>query len=167
MIGLLKCLYDEEKQKSLKSLYEGEDSKTQLLIRSVVAESLKDCPKILESHGNDYILCVLSSYHKSENDTMRVFQSVIKAFDKIDFGLLTENIEFKDLNRTADESLIGIGFFRRYMEENYRRKASPSVEYYSKAGALAFHRLGYDDIGNDFDGWTSFIENEFGIISII
>ena len=88
MYGLIKCLYNEQQQTALETLYQDSDSKTQLLIRSTIAEALKDCPKILESHGSDWILCTLASYHKSDDDTARVFQGVMRMFDKMDFGLL-------------------------------------------------------------------------------
>jgi hypothetical protein len=159
--GLIKHLYDEKKQKSLESLYLNEDSKTQLLIRSIIAESLKDCPRIIESNGADWILCTLASFHKSEDDTMRIYQAIMSNLDNFSIGLLTEEIKWKDLNKISDECLIGVGFFRKYLEERCKRKASPPVEYYSQAGAAAFDRLGFDSIAEDFSYWTSFIENEF------
>jgi len=166
MYGLLEVLYDKNKQNKFKELYISSDSETQLLIRSTIAESLKDCPRILKSNGFDWLLCSLSSYHKNVDDTIRVYQSIIRTFYSIDFGLLTEDIKWKNLNSIADESLVGISFFRKYIEEMNKRRASPSVEYYSKAGSLAFHRLGYDNIGKDFLGWTSFIEKEIVITSV-
>ena len=161
MYGLLNCLYDENKQKALESLYSDSDSTTQLLIRSTIAEALKDCPRILESHGSDWILCTLASHHSSENDTMRVYQSIMNKFDSFSIGLLTDEIKWREMNDIADECLIGVGFFRKYLEERHKRKASPSVEYYSQAGAVAFDRLGFETIAKGFSNWTSFIENEF------
>ena len=162
MYGLINCLYkdNEKKQKALETLYLDSDSKTQFLIRSTIAEALKDCPRILEDNGTDFVLCTLASYHKSENDTMRIFQSIMRCFDGINFGLLTEEIKWKDLNLIADETLVGISFFRKRMEELNKRRAAPSVNYYEQAGALAFSRLGYETIGNEFNGWTEFINKE-------
>jgi len=168
MYGLLEILeYSDNKKTAFQNLYENADIKEQFLLRSVLAQALQDCPKIIPSHGTDWFLCVLASHHKCEDDTMRILQGLMRMFDDIGFGLLTENIEWKDLNRIADESLIGISFFRKHIEEMNKRHAAPSVEYYSEAGALAFQRLGYDDIGEDFTGWTDFIEKEMAITSII
>ena len=167
MYGLIQILYNEEKQKALESVYSDSDDKTRLLIRSTIAEALKDCPRILESHGNDWILCTLSSYHKSEDDTMRVYQSVMRCFDKMYFGLLTERIRWRSTDDIADGCLIGLSFFKKYMEELHRRRASPSVDYYREAGSLAFNRLGYETISEDFNGWIQFLEKEIVVTSIV
>ena len=160
MYGLIKCLYSEKKQKLLESLYSDSDSSTQLLIRSTIAEALKDCPSIIESHGSDWILCTLSSFHKSEDDTIRVYQAIMNQFDKFSVGLLDENIKWRETNEIADSCLVGLSFFRKCLEEKYKRKASPSPDYYRKAGSVAFHHLGYDDIGTEFNKWVFFIEKE-------
>ena len=165
MYGLIKCLYSDDKQKALKSLYENSDSQTQLLIRSTIAEALKDCPKILESHGSDWILCTLASYHKSDDDTARVFQGIMRMMDKMEFGLLTEDIKYKEMNAIADSCLVGLAFFRKRFEELHRRRAAPNVSYYMKTGSVAFQRLGFDEIGDNFDGWVNFIEKEFVVTS--
>lgn len=160
MYGLIKCLYNEEKQKSLETLYSDSDSTTQLLIRSTIAEALKDCPRLLESHGSDWILCTLSSFHKSPDDTMRIYQSIMSHLDKFSVGLLNDKIQWCELNEIADSCLVGLSFFRKYMEAKHKRKALPSPDYYREAGSTAFHRLGFDEIGAEFDGWVSFIEKE-------
>jgi len=164
--SLIKCLYDDKTQKSLESLYLNENCKTQFLIRSVIAESLKDCPKIFDANGTDFILCTLASYHKSDEDTARVFQSIIKKLKHISFGLLTEEIKWKEVSDIADTCLVNLSFFRKYMEELCNRRAAPPISYYKEAGSLAFQRLGYENISEDFDGWINFIENELSIISI-
>jgi hypothetical protein len=166
MYGLIKCLYDDKTQKSLKSLYSDSDSKTQLLIRSTIAEALKDCPRIIESHGTDFILCTLASYHKSDEDTTRVFQSIVKKLNHMSFGLLTEEIKWREVDDIADTLIVGLSFFRKHMEEMFNRHAAPSLSYYQKAGSLAFQRIGYENISEDFDGWINFIEKELSITSI-
>ena len=165
MYGLIKCLYSEEKQKSLESLYNDSDSKTQMLIRSTIAEALKDCPRILESHGSDWIFCTLASYHKSDDDTARVFQGIMRMFDKMDFGILTEDIKYKEMNAIADSCLVGLSFFRKRFEELHRRHAAPDIFYYRKTGSVAFQRLGFDEIGDNFNGWVNFIEKEMVVTS--
>ena len=165
MYGLIKPLYNEEKQRLLESLYADSDAKTQLLIRSTIAEALKDCPNILESHGSDWILCTLASYHKSEDDTFRVYRAVMNMFDKMSFGLLTEDIKWRELNDVADTCLVGLSFFRKKMEEMSKRHAAPAPDYYRKTGSLAFQRIGFEDIGEDFDGWVNFIEKELTVTS--
>ena len=167
MYGLISILYDEPKQKAFEELYIDSDSKDQLLLRSTLAEALKDCPRILPSHGSDFLLCTLTSYHKSAYDTFRIYQSIMRCFDKFSFGLLDDDIRWKDLNHIADECLVGIGFFKQYLKEKHKRKATPSVEYYSDVGSSSFSRLGYENIAKDFKGWTSFIESELAIASII
>ena len=166
MYGLINILYDEPKQRAFELLYMDSDDQDRLLLRATIAEALKDCPKLISSHGSDFVLCTLSQYNKNEEETMRIFQGIMRCLNKISFGLLTNEIEWKDMNSIADESLVGISFFRRHIERMNRRRAAPSVEYYSRAGALAFHRLGYDTIGENFLGWTSFIEKEMAITSI-
>ena len=42
----------------------------------------------------------------------------------------------------------------------HQKRAAPSVDYYAEAGALVFVRSGYETIGNNFRGWTDFIERE-------
>jgi hypothetical protein len=158
--GLLRCLYDEKKQKALESLYSDSDSSTQLLIRSTIAEALKDCPKILESHGSDWVLCTLASFHKPEEDTMRVYQAIMTQFDKFEIGLLDDKIQWRETNEIADSCLVGLSFFRKYLETKHKFKALPSPDYYRKAGTVAFHRLGYDDIADEFDSWVVFIQSE-------
>lgn len=160
MYGLIQTLYDEKKQGNFISLYGDSSAKEQMMLRSTLAEALKDCPKILPSHGTDWLLCTLASYHKSEEDTVRVFQGVIRKMDGITFGLLTEEIKWKEMNEMADDCLVGLALFRSHMERLHQRRAAPSPTYYKQAGELAFRRLGYDSISSDFVGWTSFLEKE-------
>lgn len=166
MYGLIETVYDNAKQMAFKKLYLDSDIRDQFLLRSTLSQALQDCPKLIPSHGSDFILCVLASHHKSEDDTIRIYQSIMKIFDGIEFGLLTKDIKWKDLNSIADESLIGISFFRKHIEKMNKRRASPSVEYYSEAGALAFHRLGFEEIAENFNGWTNYIEDQLAITSI-
>ena len=160
MYGLISCLYTDKNQKALETLYSDSDSATQLLIRSTIAEALKDCPRLLESHGSDWILCTLASFHKPEEDTMRVFQAIMTQFDKFEVGLLDDKIQYRSINEIADSCLVGLSFFSKYLETKHKYKALPSPEYYKKAGSVAFHRLGYDNIGDEFDSWVVFIRNE-------
>ena len=160
MYGLIKCLYDEEKQKALESLYSDSDSTTQLLIRSTIAEALKDCPQIFDTNGADWVLCTLSSFHKSQDDTMRVYQALMSNLNKFSIGLLDDKIEWRELNDIADSCLVGLSFFRKHMEAKHKRRALPSPDYYREAGSVAFHRLGFDDISAEFNDWVSFIEKE-------
>lgn len=161
MYGLIKVLYSEPKQQAFEKLYLDSDDNDRLLLRATVAEALKDCPRLLPSNGTDWILCTLSSYHKSEDDTLRVFQSLMRKLERIQFGLLTSDIKWKEMNEMADDCLVGLSFFRKRIERMHQRTAAPSTDYYFKAGSLAFQRLGFDEISQDFQGWVSFIENEF------
>ena len=166
MYGLLEPIYDDDKQKAFEELYSSSDIKTQLLLRSTLAQALQDCPKLISSHGNDWVLCTLAQHEQNEEETIRVFQAIIKCMNKFSYGLLTEDIKWREMNEVADSCLVGIGFFRSYMERQHHRRAAPSVEYYSQMGALAYHRLGYEDLGNHFNKWTDFIETEFHILDI-
>lgn len=160
MFGLIQCLYNDNNQRAFEKLYIDSEPKEQMLLRSTIAEALKDCPKLLTSHGSDWILCTLSSYHKSPDDTMRIYQGIMRNLEKFHFGLLTDDIKWKEMNKVADSCLVGLAFFRKYLEAKHKHKALPSPEYYSKAGAVAFSRLGFDDIGENFIGWTDFISKE-------
>lgn len=160
MYGIIQILYSSENQQAFEKLYIESEPKEQMLLRSTLAEALKDCPKFLPSHGSDWILCTLASYNKSPDDTMRVYQGIMKNLDKFSFGILTDDIKWKEMNEIADSCLIGLSFFRKYIELKHRRKALPSPEYYSQAGAVAFSRLGFEDIGENFIGWTDFISKE-------
>lgn len=91
---------------------------------------------------------------------MRVYSAIMRHLDSFSFGLLTDEIKWREMNEVADSCLVGLSFFRRYIEIKHQRKASPSPEYYTKAGAVAFNRLGWEDIGDDFNGWIAFIEKE-------
>jgi hypothetical protein len=161
MYGLLEQLYGLTKQKQFESLYSDSDSETQMLLRAQVAEHLKDCPRLLPSHGTDWILCTLANANKPEEDTVRVFNAVIRKFNKIEFGLLTDKIQWREMNDVADCCLVGIGFFRKRMERQHIQHAAPSVDYYMEAGSVAFKRLGFDRLGTEFEDWTNFIEREF------
>lgn len=162
MYGLLNILYSEKNQIAFKKLYENSDSKDQMLLRSTIVEALKDCPKILTSHGSDWVLSTLTSYKKSEDDTMRVYAAIMRNLEKFHFGLLADDdeIKWKEINDVADSCLVGLSFFRKNIELKHQVKASPSVDYYTQAGVIAFKRLGFDEIGKDFIGWTDFISKE-------
>lgn len=160
MYGLIKCLYDDKKQQSLETLYSESDSHTQLLIRSTIAEALKDCPRLIESHGSDWVLCTLASFNKPEDDTMRVYQAIMSNFDSFSIGLLDDRIRLRNPEQIADSCLVGLSFFRKYLELKHRHNALPSPEYWSKVGSVAFSRLGYNRIGQEFDSWVVFINKE-------
>lgn len=166
MYGLINAVYDERKQKAFESLYLDSSSRDQFLMRAGLAETLKDCPKFISSHGTDWILCSLASYHKSEDETMRVFQGVMRKMDGISFGLLTDDIRYREMNELADSCLICISFFRKRVEMMHQRSAAPSVDYYMKVGSVAFQRLGWDGIADNFNGWVEFIEDQFVATSI-
>jgi hypothetical protein len=160
MYGLIQALYNDKKQEAFKSLYVNSESKDQLLLRSTIAEALKDCPKILKSHGSDWILCTLSSYHQSPEDTTRIYQGIMKHLEHFSFGLLTDDIKWREMNDVADSCLVGLSFFKENINFKHKRKAAPSPEYYFKVGSVAFQRLGFDKIGSDFTGWVQFIQKE-------
>lgn len=145
------------------SLYNASDIEDQLLLRSTLAEALKDCPRILESHGSDWIFCTLSSFRKSPDDTARVFQAIIRNLERFQLGLLDEKIQWREMNEVADSCLVGLSFFREYLERKHQRRACPSPTYYSQAGALVFHRLGYEHIADEFEAWTLFIRKELTV----
>jgi len=160
MYGLIQVAYNEEKQKGFEELYQSASSEDQMLLRGVLAQALKDRIDIIPSHGADWFLCTLAQYGRDPENTIRVLQAIIRQLRYFHFGILNENIEFKPTEEIADTCIVGVGFFREKMERLHRRHAAPSVDYYSQAGALAFIKTGYDEIGNDFRGWTDFIESE-------
>ena len=161
MYGLIQAAYSEDKQAAFEKLYSDSDVKDQFLLRASLAQSLKDCPKLVSSHGTDWILCTLTQHAREEEETVRVFQGIMKCLNNFSYGMLTEEIKFRETNSVADTCLVGIGFFRDHMNRRHKMKAAPSVEYYSKMGALAYHRLGFDELGDHFNEWTEFIEKEF------
>ena len=160
MYGLIKALYCDKQQRAFESLYTASDVHDQMLMRATLAEALKDCPRILESHGSDWIFCTLSAFQKSPDDTARVFQAIMRNLDRFTVGLLTDDIKWREMNEVADSCLVGLSFFRKYMEMKHKRRASPSPDYYKQVGVIAFQRLGYDSISEEFDGWISFIQKE-------
>lgn len=160
MYGIINCLYSPENQHAFEKLYIDSDLKDQMLLRSTIIEAFKDCPKILPSHGSDWILGTLASFKQPEDDTMRVYSGIMKHLESFHFGLLTSDIKYKGMNDVADCCLVGLSFFKKYIETKHQRKALPSPEYYSKAGSVAFQRLGFDDVGKNFDGWINFIQKE-------
>lgn len=160
MYGLIQTLYSSDNQRAFERLYIDSEPKEQMLLRSTLAEALKDCPKILPSHGYDWILCTLSSYNKSPDDTMRVYQGIVKHIDSFSIGILDDKIKWKPMSDIADSCLVGLAFFRKHIEEKHKRRALPSPDYYSKAGAVAFQRLGFDEIGDNFLGWVDFVKKE-------
>lgn len=162
MYGIIQELYNDKNQEAFVKLYNDSESNVQLLMRSTIAEAFKDCPRILESHGSDWILCTLSSYHKGDNDTLRIFQALMNKFDSISFGMLTDDIKYRTTTDIADTCLVGLSFFRDKINSLHKRRAAPSADYYIKTGSLAFHRIGFDNIGDDFNGWVSFIQKEMG-----
>lgn len=91
---------------------------------------------------------------------MRVFQAIMSQLDKFEIGLLDDKIRLREMNEVADSCLVGLSFFRKYLETKHKFKALPSPDYYKKAGSTAFHRLGYESIGDEFDSWVVFIQNE-------
>ena len=160
--GLLKTCYTEDKQQAFEKLYsDADDVKDQFLLRRTLAQSLKDCPSFIPSHGTDWILCTLTQHERESEETIRVFHGIMKHMNEFSYGMLTENMKWRAMCDVADCCLIGVGFFREHMERRHRMKAAPSVDYYSKMGALAYQRTGYEDLGEHFDDWTSFIEKEF------
>ena len=160
MYGLLEIAYNEKKQRRFEDLYVSGSSSDQMLLRRCLAHTLKDRANIIPSHGTDWFLCTLSQYGHTSDDTLRVLQSIIRFLGSFHFGIINEKIQYKSVPEIADTCLVGIGFFRDKMERMHKTKAAPSVDYYAEAGALAFVRSGYENIGNDFKGWTTFIEEE-------
>ena len=160
MYGIIECLYTLDNQRAFEKLYVESEPKEQMLLRSTIAEALKDCPKILPSHGCDWILCTLASYKQSEDDTMRIYAAIMNNLETFSVGLLTDDIKWKEMNDVADSCLIGLSFFRKHLELKHQRRAAPHPNYYSQAGSIAFKRLGWNKIGEDFVGWTDFITKE-------
>lgn len=161
MYGLIQTVYSPEQQTVFERLYSDSDSKDQFLLRARLAKTLQDSPKMIPSHGIDWILCTLTQHERDEEETVRVFQGIVKCLRHFSYGMLTEEIKWREMNEVADTCLVGIGFFRDHMERRHRMKAAPSVDYYSKMGALAYKRIGFEDLGDHFNEWTEFIEKEF------
>lgn len=160
MYGLLKALYCERQQRAFESLYTASEARDQMLLRATLAEALKDCPRILESHGSDWMLCTLASFNRSPDDTLRVFQAIMRHLDHFSVGLLDDKIQWREMNEVADSCLVGLSFFYEHLHRNYKRRAAPSPDYYKQVGVIAFQRIGYDTISDEFDGWISFIKKE-------
>lgn len=165
MYGLLEVLYDDvDKRDDFQGLYVDSDISGQLFLRSQIANQLKDCPRFLHDNGTDWILCTLCQYQKDEETTVRVFQSLIRYIDKpIDFGMLDKKIQMRKMSDIADSCIVGLSLFKDRFVYQHQRHASPSPEYYKQMGALAFERIGYSNIANDFSGWLSFIEKELTV----
>lgn len=161
MYGLIQTVFDKRKQKSFVDLYSVSTCKEQMLLRQSLAQALKDCPSIIPSHGTDWILCTLAQFDKSPDDTFRVLNAMVRCMDGWTHGMITDKIQMKPIVEIADTCIVGVGIFREYFEFMHKRRAAPSVDYYTKLGALAFHRTGFDDIADDFLGWTEFLEREF------
>lgn len=171
MYGLLEIAYPKEKQEHFESVFKDADDNERMLMKSVVAKALKDVPKILPSHGLDWILCTLSMHERSIDDTFRIYQSIVKKLPVIVHGLAKQidrhgKIAWRDSDDAADTCLIGLSFFKENLEKLHQRRAAPSVSYYMQAGALAFKRAGFDSIGEEFSQWVSFIEDELAVTSI-
>ncbi len=161
MYGLIQTVYDERKQSLFVDLYSDASPKDQMLLRMTLAQALKDCPSIIPSHGTDWILCTLAQYEKSQDDTIRVLNAIVRCMDGWTHGMLDDKIQMKPNAEIADTCIVGVGIFKDYFEYMHKRRAAPSIDYYTKLGALAFHRTGFDDIADDFLGWTEFLEREF------
>ena len=161
MYGLIKTVYNAPQQEAFEKLYIDGDVKDQFLLRSTLAQALQDCPNLSPSHGTDWILCALSQHNREENETVRVFHGIMKHLHNFSYGMITDDIQWKNMCDVADSCLIGIGFFREHMEKRHRLKAAPSVNYYSQMGSLAYQRSGYEELGEHFNEWTEFIEEQF------
>lgn len=160
MYGLIQTVYDESKQTAFKNLYMDADSQDQFLLRAQLAQALKDSPKLIPSHGIDWILCTLTQHARNEEETVRVFQGIVKCLRHFSYGMLTDVMTWREMNDVADTCLVGVGFFRDHMERRHKLKAAPSVDYYSKMGALAYRRIGFEELGDHFNEWAEFIETE-------
>jgi len=165
MLGLMAALkYPAEKQEQAKSLYHESSYSDQILIRSSIAHALEDCPSMLESHGPDWMLCTLCKRERPSDETMRVFQSLLRfVYEPIDLYLIEvgNTPRFKPMEDVADTCLIGVGLFKDYIANRSSRHGSPSPKWYADAGRLAFARSGHDDVAAEFDQWTGFIETNF------
>lgn len=166
MQGLIKILFSAQKCEALKRLYDSCDAEDQTLIRSTIAEQLKDTPYLIPDNGTDWLLCSLMSMKQSPSETVRVFQALAK------FLYSNENQEFTFLKRTenglayrrptdiADSCLFLVGVFPEYLEQKTNRSGAPSIGWYSKLGALNFSIIGYENISKHFKQWTQFIHEE-------
>jgi hypothetical protein len=63
----------------------------------------------------------------------------------------------------ADSCLVGLSLFKERFIYTHKYRAAPSPDYYKQVGSLAFYRLGYSGIAEDFGGWLSFLEKELTI----
>jgi len=164
MYGLLELMYDGKKAESFKDLYIESDSDQQFRLRGYIAEQLKDIPKFIPLHGTDWILCTLCQYQKNEEDTVRIFQSIVRYIHQpITFGLLDEKIKSRNMSDVADSCIVGLSIFKERFEYTYKVHASPSPDYYKQLGALAFDKIGYSGIAYNFDGWVQFLEKELTV----
>lgn len=161
MYGLIQTAFSKKQQKAFVDLYSDASNKEQLLLRQSLAQALKDCPALIPSHGTDWMLCTLAQFEKPEDDTMRVLNALVRCMRGWTHGMLTEKIQMKPIVEIADTCIVGIGMFKDYFDYMHRRGGAPTVEYYTKLGVFAFHKTGFDDIADDFVGWTEFLEREF------
>jgi hypothetical protein len=159
MKALLEILYNSGKAEATQRLYKSSDDSERLLIRSVVAQALKDRADIISGNGADWILCTLCQFERDGENTIRVLRALMRYIgNDIDVGLLNKQIEYKGMDEVADSCLVGVSIFREYI------KRRSLIEYYSRVGMLAFDRLGYSNIANEFDGWVEFLRKELTIL---
>lgn len=173
MEALLRCLYSEEKAQTIKKLYLDETTTIgqQLLIRGEVARDADSKEFILPEHGTDLILCILAKAHKSEHETLRIFQTMTRFVNGMGWSFeglvhieqrggvqICRTKTFRDL---ADECLFAVALLREYLDRHCKRTGAPSADYYSKLGKLAFATTGFEDISSNWGFWTNYLEVEF------
>lgn len=169
MQGLLTKLFEPTKAESIKDLYESGTSREQQLIRATIANTAEDSGAIFDSNGTDWVLCVLCKADKPLHSTSRVFEAVAKqlinqswVFEGL-IEILNNKCHIRDFKNVADDCLLGVSLFRKSLESKAHRYGAPNPEYYSNLGRFAFNTTGYEDIAQDWEFWTDFLQNEFTI----
>lgn len=102
--------------------------------------------------------------NKSENETMRILKTLNRyakfcardMFHSIDI-INEKTIRFKPVNDLADDCLLTVSLFKKHVEELYRHRAAPSINWYIQVGASSFEKLGYYDIAGNYEFWYYFI----------
>lgn len=167
MKELLTKLFKPVEVERITHLYEEGTVREQQLIRSTVAQTAEDSGAIFEANGTDWVLCVLCKADKPLHSTSRIFEAVAKPLVKQSWTfegfieIINNQCSIRNFNHLADDCLLGVSLFRKALERKTSRYGAPTPEYYSALGQFAFNTTGYEDIADDWEFWTDFLQTEF------
>tara|TARA_R100000808_G_C2154655_1_gene165812 strand:+ start:4964 stop:5350 length:387 start_codon:yes stop_codon:yes gene_type:complete len=111
----------------------------------------------------NWILQILYNANRPDEESLRIYKCLHRYIhDNRNFIGVLEHISptelrVKPLPVLADDCFFSVTFCSGYIANKAKTRGLPDVEFYKQTGQNAYSSIGYSNIANNWDFWSSYV----------